>query len=309
MYNDMNIKKKNIYRPLLLSLILFLLCFRLNGQEVGNSPTNSISTHGKYVHFSLDDFILTLKDLTVHVGIYKSIFDNPLLKSLKQQHDRYGMVVSCYLFNKTSGFELADMTTAYQAEFMSNASWLKFGFHADTVTTRYDSTYSPVKALDQYAYCYQNIKRFAGSECIDRIPRIHYFKASLDIVKAWQSSTKVPPPLGFLTADDARTSNYYLVGEALAATYKYDVYYDKLNHLSFIRTDLRLEKEANPVTTLIERSTNAAFSGQQQYFIVFTHEPLLEANLSKLHALNAWFLSQGFDFDFPQNRLFESTKP
>lgn len=283
--------------------------FRSNASTDTYSASNlkiSKRNYKKYVHFSLDDFILTLKDLTDKVGVYSSIFDNPLLKSLKTQHDTYGMVTSCYLFNKTAGFALASMTAAYKAEFIANASWLKFGFHADTTSTNYDPGYSTVDAQAQYEYCYQNVKRFAGTECFDRIPRIHFFKASIDVVKAWQSSLLAPAPLGFLTADDARTSNYYLSGQQLTATYNGDVFQDDVNNLSFFRTDMRLENDANPASTILSRSTNPLYSGQQETFIIFTHEPLLSANLSKLQALNAWFALQGYDFDYPQNRIFES---
>ena len=115
-----------------------------------------------------------------------------------------------------------------------------------------------------------------------------------------------PAPLGFLTADDARTSNYYLSGQQLTATYNGDVFQDDVNNLSFFRTDMRLENDANPASTILSRSTNPLYSGQQETFIIFTHEPLLSANLSKLQALNAWFALQGYDFDYPQNRIFES---
>jgi hypothetical protein len=192
------------------------------------------------------------------------------------------------------------------AEFKANASWMKFGFHADTTTTTYGPNYSTSKALAQYEYCYQNVKRFAGTECFDRIPRIHYFNASSPVVKSWQASSKAPSPLGFLSADDARTTNYYLVGEQLNATYNCDEYDDGEYKLSFFRTDMRLENDANPLASIQARAMNPTYSGQQEVFIIFTHEPLLAANLSKLESLNRWFLQQGYSFDFPQNRIFKN---
>ena len=83
------------------------------------------------LHFSIDDFILTLKDLTEKETQYQSLFEQPLFAFLRKMHAAYGAVFSCYCFGRdiNSGFRLEDVTRKYRKEFCGNADWLRFGFH------------------------------------------------------------------------------------------------------------------------------------------------------------------------------------
>lgn len=104
---------------------------------------NRIS-HEPIFHFSLDDVFDIFYDLTVHENEYKSIFDNTTLAWLKEIHDEYGVVISCYCYYEDNGFTLDSCTKKFIDEFSENAEWLRFGFHARNGNTIYDMEHGGV---------------------------------------------------------------------------------------------------------------------------------------------------------------------
>src|SRR5699024_1371128 len=138
-----------------------------------------------------------------------SIFDNELMGWLKSLHDKYGMVVSLYLFyqNSENSFNLSQMPTKFSKEFRENAYWLKLGFHALSSTSRYDgSMYTPAVAKNHYTQTINQIKRFAHAYNIDTVIRSAFYTGNLETVKEF----KKLGVKGFFTADDDRTNNMYL---------------------------------------------------------------------------------------------------
>ena len=89
-------------------------------------------------HLSFDDVITVFEDLNKEQ--YSSIFDNAELAWMKQLHDKYGVVISCYVFFEDNEFSLAECTGRYRDEFQSNSDWLRFGFHSRNGTTVYGKT-------------------------------------------------------------------------------------------------------------------------------------------------------------------------
>ena len=93
-----------------------------------------VREHSGYIHFSIDDSNDIFADLTAHSDYYDSIFQNQKLRYVKDLHDKYGIVVSFYVFyswNVEKGmFSLSECTNRFKDEFTENAGWLRFGFHA-----------------------------------------------------------------------------------------------------------------------------------------------------------------------------------
>ena len=55
----------------------------------------------KIFHLSFDDTIMCLKDISEND--YESIFDNPTFSWLRELHQTYGVVISCYCFFEEPG--------------------------------------------------------------------------------------------------------------------------------------------------------------------------------------------------------------
>ena len=81
-------------------------------------------------HYSFDDGLWIFKDLTMHENEYTTIFDNCLLKWLREMHNKYNVTFDLYVFyNAWYNFLLSETTEKYSLGFQENADWLKFGFH------------------------------------------------------------------------------------------------------------------------------------------------------------------------------------
>ena len=125
----------------------------------------------KKVYFYIDDVIWPFRDITRERP--KSIFDQHLLKMLKEAHDKYGLKVTINCFYRTDysytddEFTLAEMTDAYKAEWQANADWLKIGFHSKQEFPDYpliNVEYDDMK--NQYMRFVNEVKRFAGEEVL-----------------------------------------------------------------------------------------------------------------------------------------------
>ena len=132
----------------------------------------------KILHFSIDDTIECFKDILKND--YASIFQNSTLSWLKKLHEKYGLVISCFVYYEEKEFNLKMFLDKYRAEFLSNSDWLRFGFHAYNAK----STYVTSDINDDYVNTIAELKRIVGSDSIDNVLRIHYYGGSYNnIVK------------------------------------------------------------------------------------------------------------------------------
>lgn len=141
-------------------------------EELGPVITDwEVKTHptlkGRKASFFIDDTIWVLRDLTRMRP--KSAFDTPLLKVLKEAHDRYGLKLQMNLFYRTDyfygtdEFTLADVTDAYRSEFAAASDWLKFGLHALQEFPDYPFVNQEYRDLKFVAdRTFGEIRRFAG---------------------------------------------------------------------------------------------------------------------------------------------------
>lgn len=223
------------------------------------------------IHFSIDDFIESFRDLTEKP--YDTLFSHPVFSFLQEMHVAYGAVFSCYCFGRDarSGFRLEDVTQQYREEFSRNAHWLRFGFHGmdsnavygDNGGTRTINRDVQQAAAD-YAYVIKHLRRIVGEAAIDRIPRVHFFAGTDACCAAWKQAEY--GILGLLTADDDRCS-YYHDDVMRKRVIQDHMLYDADAGLWFFRTHIRLEREKDE-KNLYESVIH--FRGPCQ--IIFTHE-------------------------------------
>jgi hypothetical protein len=119
-------------------------------------------SHGKYIHFSIDDSIQWLKELST--SSYVSIFEHSGFAQLKSLHDAYGAVFTIELFYTDGTWDLSQMSTAYRLEFSRHAHWLKFGFHGLDGVVNYSTLTDTVLATTHYNNLVNAIRLFATGD-------------------------------------------------------------------------------------------------------------------------------------------------
>ncbi len=250
----------------------------------------------KKFHFSIDDTILCFKDLTENE--YNSIFENTTFAWLKELHEKYGIVVSCFCYYSTGDFNLSKVSSRYQKEFLSNSSWLRFGFHTVNANTTYDSAV----LIDDYLLTVSELERIVGSDSIDNFIRLQSYQGNINnIISIKQSS--IQPIVGLLTADDVRQS-YYLDGQANKYIYCHDKYFDERLNIQFISTDIRVEYVENVSKKLKEFETDA-WNNQLGFLEVFTHEWTLNIDIKeKVEKFCKWAYLNDYSFEFPEDNIY-----
>ncbi len=147
----------------------------------------------KKAYFFIDDTIWVLRDITRERPA--SLFDNPFLKMLKANHDKYGMKVQLNIFYRTDiyygydEFTLADVTDAYKAEWEANSDWLKLAFHALQEFPDYphlNATYEDTLRL--FNEIKTEVLRFAGEKSFAYEICAHWAPVSLAACRALHDS-------------------------------------------------------------------------------------------------------------------------
>ncbi|MDD3140549.1 MAG: lipopolysaccharide biosynthesis protein [Lachnospiraceae bacterium] len=162
----------------------------------------------KVFHLSLDDFIIAFEDITENEDKYCSIFDNATFAWMKELHDSYGVVFSCYVFCEDGKFRLEDCSTKYYMEFKENADWLRFGFHSIDANTIYNMNTKNKKIGDDYSRTIMSLQKIVSNDAIDNFIRLQSFQGTEEQIEEL-TELELEPVIGLLTADDGRQS-YYL---------------------------------------------------------------------------------------------------
>lgn len=258
----------------------------------------------KYMHLSVDDTYFLLKEL--NEGSYGSIYEHKIINFFKNLHDKYGAVFSLYCFYhslEADEWIISDMTDKYKEEFKDAASWLKFGFHSNNSAMKYDETITPDEALKHYDTVIGAINNFAGPASIDRIPRIHFFAATIEQIRNWKNTDYGIK--GLLAADDNRESNYYLNASERNHLSKYSDYFEEKENIYFLKTNMRLENVPNSYEALGLAKQNPLLSGQQDIKVIFTHEKFLYTDeiLQKIEDCCRWAMDNNFTFAYPMDNI------
>lgn len=214
----------------------------------------------KTIHISMDDVIEVFRDLTLHEKIYKSIWENPVLGTLKEQHDLYGAIFSLYVYFENDTYSIDKTTEKFRKEFEENAIWLKFGFHAYSEQRDYCTENEDLLYVD-YCKTIEELERIVGRKAIDHVVRFHRFVAGRNAIGKLKGLLD-----GLLTADDERIS-YDLPGEVCREINKYGHYIDTYG-IHYIKTDIRLEWIEDSALSVIDRFV----SSEREHIEIFSHE-------------------------------------
>lgn len=219
------------------------------------------------IHCSIDDTLWIFKDITEHKE-YVSIFENPILKTMKKLHLKFGGKFTCYCFyNAWYNFTLADSTERFTKEFEENANWLKFGFHGygfdESGNDRtYESVDSTELMLKDYMQITKELCRITSEKNLAQYLRLSSFKGSREGI----GRLKKEGIKGFLCAETMERESYYLDEASKQKLYSDGKYNDRKLGVKFLPTWLRMEKEES-----IEEKLDYLIV-KKFPIVVFTHE-------------------------------------
>ena len=143
----------------------------------------------KKVYWYIDDVIWPFRDIARDRPA--SIFDQHLLKLLKELHDKYGFKVALNSFYRTDyaygdeEFTLADMPDTYKAEWEANSDWLKIGYHSKQEFPDYpliNISYDDMK--NEYLRFEKEVTRFAGKNVLIESINPHWWPVSKEGCRA-----------------------------------------------------------------------------------------------------------------------------
>lgn len=278
---------------------------------------------GRYMHFSFDDTNRAFKDLTANANTYTSVFDSPFFGALKQLHDQYGVVFSCYCFynvytdseKTTLDFCIENCTSAFADEFAENAAWLRFGFHSVDNYTIY-SNVDAVQALSDYNNMITQLLRITGSvKCIDTCIRTQSFTGTKDNCVAFRDAPC--GAIGFLTSDYGETggaenfetsSGYYLNATQYTFCGRKGRYFDPETQLYFFPSNLRLDSlSASNIDAYLAKFNTAIRYNRSHMMIMYAHENQMFNNIqgyvSIINKCCEWALSNNYHFMFPMDKI------
>lgn len=256
----------------------------------------------KIFHLSFDDVIEVFADLTEKEGDYKSIFNNKVFSWFKELHEKYGVVITCYVFYESDMFALDKCTDCFKSEFEENADWLRFGFHSQNRNTIYGDNSSSI--ADNYNSTIAELRRIVGINSIDNVIRLHSYKASKKEVITLQTLEE-EPIIGLLTADDLRSS--YCLSPS---DNEYIYCHDRLvrDGIIYFSTDLRAEYIENVDEKLRELKCES-WNNQTDYMVIFSHEWQIDSEIQKkIEKLCEWAAEEEYSFKFLEDTANEIAK-
>lgn len=241
-------------------------------------------------HLSFDDTILLFKDLSEKE--YTSIFNNPTLNWYKELHNKYGVVISCYVYFEKNDFDLTMVSGKFRNEFEQNSNWLRFGFHSLNETINY----SQGRIVDDYKKTMHELKRIVGTKSVDHVVRLQMFQGTYEGIEhlvALEDESVV----GLLTADDNRQS-YYLSACDNQWIYCHDEFYDNQMGIKLYSTDFRIEYVDN-IDLKLKELNQECWNNQTGDLVVFSHEWALNLeNKRKIEKLCRYAFEKGYNFVF-----------
>lgn len=235
----------------------------------------------KKAHISVDDATLIFQDICRQQ--YESIFENEILNRLQNLHERNGIKVTLYVFEKMDEFAIWDMPIKYKREFRENADWLQIGFHSitdglpETWTTDFAEEYSKTESA---------IMRFAGEKSLAKVLRLHYWYATDEMVMDLQQAG-----VSGLLCSDSGALSYNLTEEQAEKLYNSRDGVLKVDGMTYYATDIRLENTENIRETLEERK-------KDRVIVLFTHAWCFEENYEKLEQASDWLSQEEYQFSY-----------
>ena len=266
---------------LILAVTLGILVFMKNEKAepfVGNSKKQPPKT----AHISIDDATMIFQDIWWHE--YDSIFDNEILGTLQELHEKYGVKVTLYVFGELEEFAIWDFPLTYKSEFRENADWLQIGFHSGADCDPEEDYASFKEFTEDYERVESALWRLAGGDSVTSVLRLHNWYATEEMTAYLETQG-----ITALLCRDNEEVSYDLTKEQAEELYASRDGKLETEEMTYYATDLRLEKTEDITAALEEHK-------KDRVIIIFTHAWSFEENSEKLEEAVQWLLQEEYQF-------------
>ncbi len=199
---------------------------------------------------SLDDNVWFFHDIAKNN--YKSIFENPYLKILKDMYDKYGNkshVNIYYCCSEFGGFNLSQFPDKYKSEFEEASEWMRFSFHAFKNLPDEPYVHESTRAATGYDQAFEEcqmvnneIIRIAGEKALSDYTTIHWCRGTVSACKAFRAN-------GYKYLQGGTPHNYHITDDQFReAVRKYGYFYEPNTDLVITTSSVLLNAaEVGPV--------------------------------------------------------------
>ncbi len=220
---------------------------------------------GPRFHFSIDDVFDSLIEATDRDI---PLFEHPYFAMLLRLHKARKVTVGLHLFyEKHIGGKLRNLSEVrdLRGELAEHGNWLFFGPHALNFETPPYSQ-SPACQITAFEKIYNEIDRFAGSDCYCQWVRLHYYSESFELAEYFAKKG-----VSALFATDRPALSHRMTPEVRQALAN-----DGLaiyEGMAFLRTHFRVEFFANDRVGKDEmKALMSAALEKHGIVVVYTHE-------------------------------------
>ena len=245
----------------------------------GGILTKNFKSGAHYVHFSFDDTQHCITSL--FAGNYASVWNHPFFALLKTWHDTYGATFSLLMFTTIFG----NITNAFASDLGAAADWLKFSLHGND----YSASGTADGAADWTAMVNAVITMTGNPNSIDRHTRLSSFTGSTANITAMRDC-----PLGVVCLSGSETEarlSYNFDANEQKFMYDYNVYYQGLTNLHFVRSYERFDSKVwntTYATNIVNYVNGRDFS---EFFI---HEYSLFNSSYQIQSIAQTFITEFF---------------
>jgi hypothetical protein len=292
-----------------------------NSIEVKDKKTGTTKTITVYwfknladkYRLSIDDAVWFLKDIHVNTAVYKSIFENPFLKFLKEVHDTHGTKVHINIFYETDGFNLSQLTDKFKGEWKNNADWLKLSFHANAELP--DDPYKHAgyaQVKNECGRVIEQIRRFAGDATASSITTLHWGDVPVEVSRALHDCGYTGQLCDFNVDDNLSPCSYYLNVEQRRHMQKRFLWRDNKEDITFIKSSIIIDTkklpQIIPYLDQYERESRKPpyvdLLVHEQYFYDYYHNYQPDYGTKVLTAIK-WAVDNGYTPAFLSECIYE----
>lgn len=292
--------------------------------EIGQIETEIVETLSlkkNVLHFSFDDTISAFYDIAHNSRA--SIFDNAFFGTLKNLHETYGAVFSCYCFLEMSvngtTFHLSDFPNTYATEFSANAKWLKFGLHCKNGNINYGNATAEDATTDYNSFITSILAITGTPECVDTVVRLQNYAGSLNACRAFRDADLGVQ--GFLCSDYSETGGgsggssggYYLASPIPEAVWKKGQVYDYAERLHFYVSGLRIDNITSAdipaymagffTPSKWEQTAMIEMYAHENQMYSYANNTFAPDGVSRFVAVCNWALANGFAFGYQMDKI------
>ena len=252
---------------------------------------------------AIDDNGFFLRDV-VQKG-YKSLFECPYLKMLRDLHAKYKstFVLNCF-YALEDGFKITEFPEKYKGEWKDNADWLKLAFHsyAEFPNRPYQNA-TPEKILADWDLLTAQLIRIGGEEAYSPTTVIHWGMTPVTAFKPL-ASRGVTTLSGYFRPDakGAFDVNYCMDAARSEFIYENDRWHDFDSGITFSKIDMiinctLLEKIVPTLETVYRDARQNEVIDlltHEQYFWPF-YKGYLPDHPQRMDAALRWVTEKGYE--------------